>query len=145
MPTTDRELCREAIRRTLALRAGDAPDATAIAEAALGTWRLVAIRLAPVIGTLGVDVLFNRSLHLTSAAFPWLSIAWDHEDNATVLASLKARLEGSEKDAAAEASYTLLVTFIELLMSMIGESLTERLLSRVWEPPLPPSEQENKS
>jgi hypothetical protein len=145
MPTADRELCREAIRRTLALRAGDAPDASAVAEAALGTWRIVAIRLAPVIGKQGVDVLFNRSLQLTSATFPWLSIARDHEDNAAVLATLKARFAGSEKDAAAEASYTLLVTFTELLTTLIGESLTERLLGPVWAPPSSAPEQERAS
>ncbi|KAB0663811.1 hypothetical protein F6V25_15380 [Oryzomonas japonica] len=145
MPTTDRKLCREAIRKTLVLRAGDTPDASAVAEAALGTWRLVAIRLTPVIGTLGVDVLFKRSLHLTSTAFPWLSSAWDHEENATVLASLKARLEACEKDAAAEASYTLLVTFTELLATLIGESLTERLLGPVWASSSPVPEQESIS
>jgi len=145
MPATDRELCREAIRRTLALRAGDAPDAGAIAEATLGTWHLVATRLAPVIGTRGVDVLFDRSLHLTSAAFPWLSMRGDHEGNALVLATLKAHLESSGEDAAAEASYTLLVTFTELLTTLIGESLTERLLEPVWAPPSSESEQESTS
>jgi hypothetical protein len=143
MPATDNY--RETIRILLAERAGDAPDASAIAEATINTWRQVASQILPVIGAGGVDVLFNRSLHLTCTAFPWLTILGDHRDSAVLLASLKERLAGREPDAAAEASYTLLVTFVEQLMSMIGESLTERLLSTVWEPPLPPSEQENES
>jgi hypothetical protein len=141
MPATDSY--RETIRISLAERAGDAPDASAIAEAFISTWHQVASQIIPVIGAGGVDVIFNRSLHLTCTAFPWLTIPGDHRDNAVLLASLKERLAGREPDAAAETSYTLLVTFVELLMSMIGESLTERLLSTVWEPPS--SEQENES
>jgi hypothetical protein len=126
---------RKTIRIALTDRAGGAPDASAIAEAALSTWHLVAAQIIPVIGIGGVNVLFNRSLHLTCSSFPWLIIPGDHRDSAVLLANLKERLAGRETDAAAEASYTLLVTFVELLMSMIGDSLTERLLSTVWEPP----------
>ena len=136
---------RETIRKSLANSAGSDPDANAVAEAALGTWHQVAAQLMPVIGAGGVDVLFNRSLHLTCTAFPWLAISGDHRDSVVLLASLKERLAGREPDVAAEACYTLLVTFVELLMSLIGESLTERLLGEVWEPPLPTSEQENES
>lgn len=136
---------RETIRITLATRAGDAPDASRVAEATISTWQQIAAQLIPVIGAGGVDVLFNRSLHLTCIAFPWLTILGDHRDNVALLANLKERLAGHEPDAAAEASYTLLVTFIEILMSMIGESLAKHLLSSVWEPRLPPSEEENES
>jgi hypothetical protein len=143
MPATDSY--RETIRISLAERAGGAPDASAIAEATISTWHHVVAQIIPVIGTGGVDVLFNRSLHLTCTAFPWLTIRGDHRDSAVLLASIKERIAGREPDVAAEASYTLLVTFIELLMTLIGKSLTERLLSSVWEPPLPPSEQEHES
>jgi hypothetical protein len=140
-----RKLFREAIRRTLANLAGSAADASAVAEATLSTWHEMAARLAPVIGVQGVDVLFKRSLHLTSTTFPWLAIAGDRGDSAALLASLKTRLAGREKDVAAEASHTLLVTFTELLAALIGESLTERLLGPVWAPPSPASEQETTS
>ena len=90
MATTSDDLHREAIRGTLAQRAGEAPDASAVAEATLSTWRQVAVRLAPVIGARGVDVLFSRSLHLTSKAFPWLAMVGDHGDGAALLAGLKA-------------------------------------------------------
>jgi hypothetical protein len=68
------DLSREAIQRTMSHHAGDAPDASAFAEAAISTWQQMAAQLMPVIGTGGVDVLFNRSLHLTCISFPWLSI-----------------------------------------------------------------------
>ncbi len=136
---------RKTIRITLAERTGGARDASAVAEATLDTWYQVATRLEPVIGARGVDVLFRRSLHLTCNALPWLEIVEDHGDSSALLASLKARLASREPDAAAEAGYTLLVTFIELLATLIGESLTQRLLGPVWELSLPKSEQENES
>jgi hypothetical protein len=52
---------------------------------------------------------------------------------------------GRETDAAAEASYSLLTTFVELLTNLIGASLAERLLGPVWLPPLPASKKEIKS
>jgi hypothetical protein len=145
MSTTDSEQFREAIRRTLAQRAGSAPDANAVAEATISTWHQMAARLAPVIGSGGIDVLFNRSLFLTCSVFPWLTILGDHRDRSDLLANLKAHLAGRETDAAVEASNALLGTFTELLTALIGESLTERLLSQVLVPPSPASEQETIS
>ena len=146
MSTMDNSgLRRQAIRTTLAHRAGDAPDASAVAEATLSTWHQVAARLAPVIGARGVDVLFSRALHLTSTAFPWLAMAGVHRDNPAPLASFRACLEARETAVAAEASYALMVTFTELLATLIGESLMERLLGSIWASPPPASEQETAS
>ena len=145
MSTTKSDLCREAIRRALAHSAGGDPDASAVAEATLSIWHQVAALLAPVVGARGVEILFSRSLHLTSAAFPWLATAGDQGDNAALLASIKTRLAGRGTDVAVEASYTLLVTVTELLATLIGESLTERLLGPVWVPTPPTSEKETKS
>jgi hypothetical protein len=145
MATTSDDLRREAIRGTLARSAGDSPDASAIAEATLNTWHQVATQLAPVVGVHGVDAIFSRSLHVTSKDFPWLAMAGNDGNDgnsAALLASLKARLAGQETAAAAEASHALLVNFTELLATLIGESLTDRLLAPVWMPPLPAAEQE---
>lgn len=147
MSTANSDLTREAIRRTLAHGAGVVPDASAVAEATLSTWRQVAARLAPVIGARGVDALFNRSLHLTSSAFPWLKISGDHGgggDGAPLLASLQSLLAGRETDDAAEACHSLLVTFVVLLTTLIGESLTERLLGPVWVPLAPAPNKETE-
>ena len=120
----------EAIRRTLAHRAGVAPDATAVAEATLGMLHQLAAQLTPVIGARGVDALLTYSLHQTGRAFSWLE--GDHEDIATLLASIKERLEVREAADATEASCALLVTLADLLGTLIGESLTKRLLAPVW-------------
>lgn len=133
---------RETIRITLARRAGETPDASIVAEATLNILQLVDAKLVPVIGARGVEVLFARSLHLTSAAFPWLTIAESQRESAALLTSVKTRLAEHETNVTTEAAYTLLMTFTELLSTLIGESLTERLLSPVWVHPSHVSEKE---
>ena len=123
---------REAIRRTMARHVGGTPDASAVAEATLRTWHQMVAQLAPVLGARGVDALFNRSLQLTSATFPWLASAQSDRPGVAPLAGLKALLETRDSTAATEACHALLVTFTELLASLIGEPLTERLLSPIW-------------
>ena len=122
----------DAIRQALVRNSGDSPGASDIARAAFDLWRQVAARLEPVVGARGVDVLFGRSVELTTKAFPWLAIAGAYGNSASSLERLQARFEGRETPVAADACYALLATFTELLAGLIGESLTERLLGVVW-------------
>ena len=139
---TGADLRHKAIGMLLAQRAGKTPDAKAIAAAAADTWPRVTARLVPVIGARGVDVLFRRALHLTSSSFPWLRLVGEDGGHITVLESLTTRLAEQEASSAAEASCALLVAFSDLLATLIGESLTERLLGPVWAPPLTAPRQE---
>lgn len=143
--TADRKRSREAIRITLAHRAGGAPDVHALAEATISTWRQVDSLLAPVIGTHGVDVIFRRALYLTSKTFPWLAFSEECRDSSVLLASLKAHLENQCAVDVAEAGCTLLACFTELLTTLIGEALTERVMGQVWAFPSSSSEQEIES
>jgi hypothetical protein len=138
--TANCEPCREAIRITLAHRAGDDPVASAVAEAAADIWSQMAALLTPVIGVRGVDVIFRRSLYLTSKDFPWLAPGEEHGDRAALFVGLQARLAIRDAEDAAEAACTLIATTLELLTTLIGESLTDRLMSPVWTHPSPPSE-----
>lgn len=139
MPTKG-DFYSETIRRALT-----APDAGKVAEATLNTWNKMEALIAPIIGTKGVEVLFNRSLQLTSRTFPCLVITKDHEESTALLASLKANLAASDTNDAMEAGHALLLTFTELLSTLIGDPLTKRLLSPVWTLLSPISEQETKS
>ena len=135
----------EAIRRTLVHRAGNTPDVIAVTESTLGTWHQMAVRLTPVIGAHGVDALFRRSLHITSHVFPCFDIEDKEHDGQALLNSLKARLALSDATTVAEASHAFLVNFTILLASLIGESLTERLLEPVWISLADESESEQES
>ncbi len=126
-------------------RAGSLPDANAIADAAAATWRLVEAQLVPVIGARGLEVLFRRAVHQTSTGFPWLTAVAECGAGVDPLPGLVACLVGQPGADAAEASYTLLLIFAELLMTLIGESLTDRLLADVWALPSLPAELETAS
>jgi hypothetical protein len=123
-------------------RAGDTPDASRVAAATLSLWHQATTRLKPVIGTGGLDALYGRSLQLTATAFPWLAIGVEGEEITAPLASLRRRLEAIDPVAAAQASVALLVTVTDLLATLVGESLTERLLGPIWTPPAQASELE---
>jgi hypothetical protein len=133
--TPDGDPPHQAISAVIAARA------TINGAGAVDIWPQIAAQLVPVIGARGVDVLFHRALQQTSIAYPWLKIAGDHRGLAA-LEGLRKCLASQEKTSAAKASHALLVTFIELLATLIGESLTARLLSPVWAPPLTAPEQE---
>ncbi len=122
------------VRQTLARRAGDGATSEAVAEAAIKTWRGVAVHLAPIIGEGGVGSLYARSLHLTRASFPWLAtaqpmpLALRMQQTDWPFMDLRMSLMQRDPADASNASSVLLDTFLELLATLIGEPLTARLL-----------------
>ncbi len=140
--STNHKGLREAIRKTLAHRAGESPDASNVAGATISIWKEIATLLEPVIGRRGVDVTFRRSLYLASKNVALLAPNEENEENSDLLAKLNARLANQDTESAAEAGYILLVTFTELLTNLIGKPLTERLLHFVWAPEPSSSTQE---
>jgi hypothetical protein len=122
-------------------RAGGGANANAVANAAISTWHEASARLSPIIGGQGIDVLLRRSLHVAGKTFPALAEPTHEGRNNVLLANLQVRLSACETALAIEASNALLVTFTELMSSLIGESLTERLLAPIWAPSFPASEQ----
>ncbi len=142
MPITERDLCRETIRRTLRQRSKDSSDALAIAKATSEIWLQISAQLTPVIGGNGVDAILRRSLYLASAAFPWLTSPDEQVDHESLPARISVRFAGRDSAVAEQASCSLLITFTELLATLIGHSLTKRLLASVWVAASPVVEQE---
>jgi hypothetical protein len=122
---------QETIGRTLAHQAEGAGALGAV----LGTWRETSNRLTPVIGTGGVDALFRRALHVAGRAFPWF--APPTGEGLPPLEHLRACLAQRDEASTLASCTALLVIFYELLETMIGASLTGRLLDPLWSPPAP--------
>jgi hypothetical protein len=141
-PPDRKDLRHQAIRRTLDRQHGPDSGTAARVEAALSVWRDVTERLAPMIGTRGVDALVGRSMELATPRFPWLGPAGERVDGLGPLASFQARLEVQDPAVATEASVALLAAFTDLLAGMIGVSLTDRLLDPIWTAPPPASAKE---
>ena len=85
--------------------------------------------------------LGQRSLHLASSRHGWLAApqAATPAATATLDAAKLAALLGTRHshDAAAAGNF-ILQTFRDLLASLIGATLTEQLLRKVWGPSDPP-------
>jgi hypothetical protein len=113
-----------------------APDATAqaVATAIAAVCREVDAVLRPILGQRGVVALLNRSIQLSAEAHPWLAAA--RQDPQTelqwsALASLFSQQEATDATSGGEA---LLLSFHQLLCSLIGASLTQRLLRPAFSP-----------
>jgi len=124
------------VAAALTLRPADDADAARVAQSMVAAWRDIDRLLAPVVGTRGVAALYKRSLHLTAAAHPWLAgaQAGAHEGvpmsmDLDLLGTMLARQNVASAAAGGEA---LLRTFYDLLATLIGPSLTGRLLHSVW-------------
>ncbi|HEY0856916.1 MAG TPA: hypothetical protein VGE16_07655 [Albitalea sp.] len=110
-------------------------DGLRVAEAAAAAWQQVHAALSPIVGARGVEALFKRSLSLTREAHACLADVGDPSpahDHAASLHAVLARQTGAD---AAAAHAALMQTFVDLLSSLIGESLTERLLHPLLDPP----------
>jgi hypothetical protein len=132
MSTAGSEPRREIIRKKLAQSAGKESDASTIAAATVAQWLQISARLNPVMGSHGVDVLFSRTLYLAGRSYPWLGVAGDRQLGAPSVDVIRARLGRQQALVAAAASCEFMFIFTELLATLIGDSLTDRLLGPVW-------------
>jgi len=116
----------------LVLKVGEGADAAQLADAMISTWLEIDAALRPILGQGGVAALYRRSLHLSIPAFPWLAGAHDGVHGVMDLVTLKAVLSQQSSADAAAGGNTFFKMFHELLTSLVGHSLTERLLRAVW-------------
>lgn len=104
-----------------------------VAETMVSAWQDINAVLSPIIGQRGVAMLYKRSLHITGRANPWLAGLYAGSEATMDLAALEAVFAQQSSAHAAAAGGISLQTFHELLSSLIGVSLTERLLRPVWD------------
>ena len=116
----------------LADRVSAGADAEQVADAVVAMLLEIEQALHPIIGHRGVAALYNRSLHLTAAAYPWLAIDQPAVPAAVDPSGLRSALVQQAAAEAAAGGNALFQTFHELLASLVGASLTDRLLGSVW-------------
>ncbi len=97
------------------------------------TWRAIDAALAPIIGTLGVAALYKRSVQVTTATHPSLTALESTFHGVINPAELSSALRQHHLASVAAGGDALLQTFCDLLDSLVGHALAERLLDPVWE------------
>jgi hypothetical protein len=127
-PDPEQKLRRERITRTLAQPDTYRPGL----ETAMALWGQICDHLMPILGSRGVDALLSRALVLTGGSFPWLCENPKKSPVPGPFVTLRASLSTRPDEEASEANLALVITFTELLASLIGNSLTNRLLDPVW-------------
>lgn len=103
-----------------------------VADAAINVCEQMAAQIISIIGEGGFNSLYERSLFLTRSTFPWLAADSSSPQTAQRFTALKRSLEGQSSAQAREASSLLLITFTDILASLIGEELTSSILRSAW-------------
>lgn len=88
--------------------------------------------LTPIIGQRGLEALLNRSLNLASASQAWLLVGADAFDLKANLSELHLTLSLQTSELAAQGGGAFLDHFHQLLTTLVGTPLTERLLRPMW-------------
>jgi len=123
---------QQMIVKVLAPASGSATGAAGIAARTLWSWERVAFHLTPLIGEAGFQSLYARAVHLTIPHCPGLTPARQAQPMEALFLKLKEDLESMDAAEAARSSNLVLATFTELLSTLIGESLTSRILHSAW-------------
>jgi len=128
---------RERSRSTtpLARRVEGARDSMAVACAFAEIWAEIEDSLHPIIGRRGVTALFRRSAHVSAAHSAFLATLAEGEPDRVPRDRLVSLFSGQTAGAALDGGSLLLNSFRDLLSTLIGAGLTERLLQSVWSPP----------
>ncbi len=112
-------------------RAEGATTVVAVVATIANTWSGIDDALAPIIGKRGVAALYQRSVYVTSAAHPALVSLRSEAQAAMDLDALTSALAQLDLAGAAMTGDALLQTFADLLASLVGPGLADRLLTPV--------------
>ena len=121
----------EHIQASLSKRAAAGWDTGSIASLIVSVWRDIDVALTPIIGHRGVAALFRRTLHLIRHDYPWLTASHEGMADPMDFPALQATLSQRTSANVVAANGALLQKFLEQLVNLIGESLTERLIRSV--------------
>ncbi|WP_377705273.1 hypothetical protein [Pseudoduganella sp. UC29_71] len=95
-------------------------------------WQTVSDELSALLGAQGVATLLGRCLGMCQDAFPWLQAADGSGTMPVDWRQLASRMVGQPPAAVLAASRMLFVTLHDLLLELIGASLTAGVLEAAW-------------
>jgi len=121
------DLLRHQIIESLA-----APHTEEFAVVAIDLWEQMATQIISIIGEGGFNSLYARSVFIVQSTFPWLAgnAFLPHTEHR--FAQLRKSFEAQAPSRAGAANSLLLITFTDILASLIGEELTTSILRSAW-------------
>ncbi len=119
--------------QVLAHRSGPASGVASHAATAANAAYDDLVRVAaPLIGAEGVEALTGRACHLVRKEFPWLTPVSAANEPTGSFARFVASLHTKDPAVAIDAAAAVFATLAALLVTIIGESVTSRLLAMAW-------------
>ena len=109
-----------------------APRTEQVADAAIHLWETMAGQVISIVGDGGFASLYARSVFLTQSTFPWVASGSVAPAGHHRFANLRTSFEGQGPAQVSQANRLLLVTFTDILASLIGEPLTTSILRLAW-------------
>ncbi len=103
-----------------------------VADAAINLWEQMATQIISIVGEGGFNSLYARSVFLAQSSFPWLATGELSPQQDHRFAQLKTSLAGQTPAQASAANSLLLITFTDILATLIGEQLTATILRSAW-------------
>ena len=101
-------------------------------EVALEQWQPLLTETISILGKLGVDSIYDKSLILTHHQLPTMGFDLLVQADHPPLSGLKASMAKQTEADGCRAMRCLLINFTAVMAILIGESLTERLLQGAW-------------
>lgn len=95
-------------------------------------WRSMAEQIISVVGQGGFQSLYARSIFIAQRSHPWLAQPAASLPVDLSFVTLSTCLAEHPPDQAQAASILLMLTFTDLVASLIGEPLTVRILKTAW-------------
>ncbi|MEO8117721.1 MAG: hypothetical protein ABI606_00170 [Rhodoferax sp.] len=105
-----------------------------VADNAIVLWEQMATQIIAIVGEGGFNSLYARSLFLIVSHHPWLASGALSPQTGQRFSELNKCLEGQTPAQAVAGTTLLLITFTDILASLIGEQLTIRILQSAWGP-----------
>jgi hypothetical protein len=113
------------------------PHSASNADAAIHAWEQFSIQVISIVGVGGFSSLYARSIFLTQKTYPWLIDCSLSAQTEQRFVTLRKCLEDQTfKNQTAEhaiaANNLLLITFTDIMASIIGDQLTLNILHTAW-------------
>jgi hypothetical protein len=124
---------QERLATNMNWRFQEGADGAQIADEVAAILDAINAALTPIIGQRGVAAIYTRSLHLAVSSLPWLQTGQEGIQAVMDLTALKSVLAQQSSADAAVGGKAVLQTFFDILVGLIGPSLTEQLLRPAWE------------
>jgi hypothetical protein len=102
------------------------------ADTAINLWERMAAKIISILGEGGFNSLYARSVFLTQSTYPWIAAGSSSPQDDHRFAELKMSFEAQTPAQANAANSLLLITFTDILASLIGEELVTRILHSAW-------------